>query len=122
MGAAPDAGVAPGAGRGEEEPGAGRLQRVPALPRGGAGLRCRQATRFTIGGYRHTVAANAVRAGATSEAVAHFLGHKGSYMVKAIYAKVAVPKKGPDAGVSRHIIVQCRTLTHCASVPQPGAA
>lgn len=51
--------------------------------------------RFGVGGYRHTVATNAVRAGATPEEVAHFLGHKGSYMVKAIYAKVAVPKKIP---------------------------
>ena len=50
---------------------------------------------FGIGGYRHTVATNAVRAGATPEEVAYFLGHKGSYMVKAIYAKVAVPKKIP---------------------------
>lgn len=51
--------------------------------------------RFGIGGYRHTVATAAVRAGATPEEVAHFLGHKGSYMVKKIYAKVAVPKKVP---------------------------
>jgi integrase len=51
--------------------------------------------RIGPGGYRHTVATNAVRAGATPEEVAHFLGHKGSYMVKAIYAKVAVPKKVP---------------------------
>jgi integrase len=51
--------------------------------------------RFGVGGYRHTVATTAVRAGATPEEVAHFLGHKGSYMVKAIYAKVAVPKKIP---------------------------
>jgi integrase len=51
--------------------------------------------RFGVGGYRHTVATNAVRAGALPEEVAHFLGHKGSYMVKAIYAKVAVPKKVP---------------------------
>ncbi|ACL64633.1 integrase family protein [Anaeromyxobacter dehalogenans 2CP-1] len=51
--------------------------------------------RFGVGGYRHTVATNAVRSGASPEEVAHFLGHKGSYMVKAIYAKVAVPKKIP---------------------------
>jgi len=51
--------------------------------------------RIGPGGYRHTVATAAVRAGATPEAVAHFLGHKGSYMVKAIYAKVAVPQRVP---------------------------
>jgi integrase len=51
--------------------------------------------RFGPGSYRHTVATNAVRQGASPEEVAHFLGHKGSYMVKAIYAKVAVPKKVP---------------------------
>jgi integrase len=60
-------------------------------------LACDRAGRGAVGvgGYRHTVATNAVRAGATPEEVAHFLGHKGSYMVKAIYAKVAVPKKIP---------------------------
>ena len=46
-------------------------------------------------GYRHTAATHTARSGATPEEVAHFLGHKGSYMVKAIYAKVAVPKKVP---------------------------
>jgi integrase len=51
--------------------------------------------RFCVGGYRHTLATHAVRSGATPEAVAHFLGHKGSYMVKAIYARVAVPRKVP---------------------------
>jgi integrase len=51
--------------------------------------------RFGIGGYRHTVATAAIRAGATPEEVAFFLGHKGAYMVKQIYAKVAVPKKIP---------------------------
>lgn len=48
---------------------------------------------FRPGGYRHTVATHAVQSGETPERVAHFLGHKGSYMAKAIYAKAAVPKK-----------------------------
>jgi hypothetical protein len=47
------------------------------------------------GSMRHTVATNAVRAGATPEEVAYFLGHSGAYMVKKIYAKVAVPKRIP---------------------------
>ena len=51
--------------------------------------------RCGVDGYRHTVATAAIRAGASPEEVAYFLGHKGSYMVKAIYAKVAVPKKTP---------------------------
>ncbi len=51
--------------------------------------------RFGVGEFRHTVATAAIRAGATPEEVAFFLGHKGSYMVQAIYAKVAVPKKIP---------------------------
>jgi integrase len=51
--------------------------------------------RFGVGGCRRTNATAAVRAGASPVEVAHLLGHKGSYTVKAINAKVAVPKKIP---------------------------
>lgn len=48
---------------------------------------------FDPGGYRHTVATAAVKAGNSPEEVAYFLGHSSAYMVKTIYAKTAVPKK-----------------------------